>query len=224
MEVIEEIGIDNLKIIQDDTLYRFTSDAVILSKFASYKKGDVVADFCSGSGIIGVHFYALNKGVKSVDLIEIQQELALLSQKSIQINNLQSIFTVINKPIQDLGNEYNEKYSLILCNPPYKKCGSGETNLDKKIAICRHEITVTQEEIIQIASKKLKFGGRLCMCQRVERLTDMIFCLKKFKLEPTRLQFVVTPDKKAPYLYLIEAVKGVKPQLKILQNFVNGVN
>ncbi len=224
MEIIEELGIDNLKIIQDDTLYRFTSDAVILSKFASYKKGDIVADFCSGSGIVGVHYYALNKGVKSVDLVEIQPELSSLSQKSIKLNNLEEIFTVINSPIQDLGREYNEKYSLILCNPPYKKCGSGETNLDKKIAICRHEITVTQEEIIKVASKKLKFGGRLCMCQRIERLTDMITCLRENKLEPSRLQFVVTVDKKAPYLYLIEAVKGVKPQLKILQNFVNGEN
>ena len=55
MKVIEELGIDNLKIIQDDTLYRFTSDAVILSKFADARKNDVVADFCSGSGIVGIH-------------------------------------------------------------------------------------------------------------------------------------------------------------------------
>ncbi|MBO5851087.1 MAG: methyltransferase [Clostridia bacterium] len=222
MEVIEDILIDNLKIIQDDTLYRFTSDAVILSKFASFKKGEVVADFCSGSGIVGIHYYALNKGLKSVDLIEVQQELALLSKKSVELNGLQEKFTVLNMPIQNLGSEYNQKYSLILCNPPYKKCGSGETNLDKKIAICRHEVLVTQEEIISIASKKLKYGGRLCMCQRVERLTEMIVSMKSFGLEPSRLQFIVTNNNQKPYLFLIEAVKGVKPQLKVLENYVNG--
>ena len=88
MLVLDDLLIDGLKIYQDDALYRFTSDAVILSKFASYKKGDVVADFCSGSGIVGLHFYALNNGVKSVDLVEIQSELADLSQKSIEFNNL----------------------------------------------------------------------------------------------------------------------------------------
>lgn len=222
MEVIEDILIDNLKIVQDDTLYRFTSDAVILSKFASFKKGDVVADFCSGSGIVGIHYYALNKNLKSMDLVEVQQELALLSKKSIDLNGLYDKFSVLNMPIQDLGSEYNQKYSLILCNPPYKKCGSGETNLDRKIAICRHEVLVTQEEIISISSKKLKYGGRLCMCQRVERLTEMICLLKEYGLEPSRLQFIVTKNNLKPYLFLIEAVKGVKPQLKVLENYVNG--
>ena len=223
MKVIEELGIDNLKIIQDDTLYRFTSDAVILSKFADARKNDVVADFCSGSGIVGIHYYALNKNCKSVDLIEIQPELASLSKESIALNGLEDIFNVINLPIQQLSNEFNGKYSLILCNPPYKKKNSGEVNGKDKIAMCRHEITVTQEEIIAVASKKLKFGGRLCMCQRIERFTDLIVTLRNNGLEPKTIQFVTTDPSKPPYLFLVNAVKGVKPQLKIPVNVINGV-
>lgn len=223
MEVIEELGIDNLKIIQDDCLYRFTSDAVILSKFADARKNDVVADFCSGSGIVGVHYYAINKNCKSVDLVEIQSDLAALSQKTINLNGLNDIFTVINTPIQQLGNEYNGKYSLILCNPPYKKRDSGEKNMQNHIAMCRHEVTVTQEEIVSVAAKKLKFGGRLCMCQRIERFTDLIIELRKNGLEPKTIRFVTTAIDKPPYLFLINAVKGVKPQLKVLTNIINGV-
>ncbi len=221
MIVLEDLLIDNLKIYQDDTLYRFTSDAVILSKFASVKKGDVVADFCSGSGIVGIHYYALNKNAKSVDLIEIQPELSILSQKSVEINGYAEIFNVINKPIQELSKEYNGKYSLILCNPPYKKAGSGEVNGDIKIAMCRHEVTVTQDEIVEISAKKLKHGGRLCICQRTERLTDLITKMVSVGLSPSRIQFVVNKSGNAPYLFLIEGVKGVKPQLKILPEFVN---
>lgn len=223
MEVIEELGIDNLKIIQDDCLYRFTSDAVILSKFADARKNDVVADFCSGSGIVGVNYYAINKNCKSVDLVEIQSDLAALSQKTINLNGLNDIFTVINTPIQQLGNEYNGKYSLILCNPPYKKRDSGEKNMQNHIAMCRHEVTVTQEEIVSVAAKKLKFGGRLCMCQRIERFTDLIIELRKNGLEPKTIRFVTTAIDKPPYLFLINAVKGVKPQLKVLTNIINGV-
>ena len=222
MEVIENIGIDNLKIIQDDSLYRFTSDAVILSRFASSKKGDIVADFCSGSGIVGIHYYALNKKVKSVDLFEIQKELCDISIKSIELNGLQDKFTAYNMPIQEISNKFNAKYTLILCNPPYKKKNSGEVSIDIKKAMCKHEITVTQEEIIEIASKKLNFGGRLCMCQKVERFTDMIVKMREVGLEPARIQFVLNKEGNAPYLYLIEAVKGVKPQLKVLPNIING--
>lgn len=221
MIVLDDLLIDGIKIFQDDELYRFTSDAVILSKFASYKKGDVVADFCSGSGIVGLHFYALNKGVKSVDFIEIQEELYNLSKKTIEFNKLEDKFNAINLPIQELPKEYNSKYSLILCNPPYKKIGSGEPNSNLKIAMCRHEITVTQDIIIETAYKKLKHGGRLCMCQRTERFIELINKFTSVGLTPSRLQFIVNSSGKAPYLFMIEGVKGVKPQLKILPEFVN---
>lgn len=220
MLVLEDLLIDNLKIYQDDTLYRFTSDAVILSKFAKCKKGDIVADFCSGSGIVGIHFYALNKHVSHVDLIEIQPELSNISKMSVEYNNLSDKFNVINMPLQELSKEYNAKYSLILCNPPYKKQGSGECSEKDKIAMCKHEITITQDEIIEIASKKLQPLGRLCMCQKVERLVEIITKMKECGLEPKTIQFVVNTSNN-PYLVLVEGVKHAKPQLKVLPNFVN---
>ena len=45
-EVLEDMLLDGLKIVQDTRLYRFTSDSVLLSKFARAKRGDRVADFC----------------------------------------------------------------------------------------------------------------------------------------------------------------------------------
>ena len=64
-EVLEDMLIDGLKIVQDTRLYRFTSDSVLLSRFAKAKKKDVVADFCAGSGIVAFHFYALNKQTRA---------------------------------------------------------------------------------------------------------------------------------------------------------------
>ena len=59
MEVVETL-LGELKIVQDTALYRFTSDSVLLSRFARAKYRDNVADFCAGSGVVGLHFYALN--------------------------------------------------------------------------------------------------------------------------------------------------------------------
>ena len=67
-ERIEELFLNGVKIIQNENLYRFTSDAVLLTRFARAKKNEILADFCSGSGIVGLHFYALHpdKGGPSV--------------------------------------------------------------------------------------------------------------------------------------------------------------
>ena len=98
MEVIEELLIGNYKIVQDTERYRFTSDSVLLSKFITAKKGETVADFCAGSGIVGLHFYALNTGIKKVVLFELQSELCALSQKTIALNKLENVFSVENVP------------------------------------------------------------------------------------------------------------------------------
>ena len=220
-ETLEDLLIDGLKIIQNKSLYRFSSDAVLLSRFASFKKGDVVADFCAGSGIVGMHFFALNKGVERIDGYEIQPELADTFRRSIEYNGLQDKIFCFNQPIQDIEKQKNCTYSLILCNPPYKKKNSGGTNLEGHIAICRHEIAVTLEEIIEISAKKLKFGGRLAMCQRVERLTDMLSLMRQYKIEPYKLQFVISGDEPKPYLFLVEGVKGITRQLTVLPTIKN---
>ena len=84
MLVTEDLGIAGLSIYQDDELYRFTSDSVLLSRFASVKPGEVVADLCSGSGIVGFHLYGLNaEKIKSVTFFEMQKPLYDLSVASI---------------------------------------------------------------------------------------------------------------------------------------------
>ena len=87
-EVLEDMLIDGLKIVQDTRLYRFTSDSVLLSRFAKAKKRDKVADFCAGSGIVAFHFYALNKSCPDLtfSLFEMQKSLADLSRKTAVYN------------------------------------------------------------------------------------------------------------------------------------------
>ena len=215
MERLEDLLINGYKIYQDDSLYCFTSDSVILSKFARAKKGDVVADFCAGSGIVGIHLYALNPVIKSVTLFEMQTPLYELSKKSIEINGLEDKITAVNCKVQDVSSEYNEQFSLITVNPPYMKDGTGDENEKECIAVCKREKTLTLEELVKAISKCLKFGGRVNMVHRADRLAEVIFELKKANLEPKRLQFVKNGNKE-PYLFLIEAVKGGKSGLSIL--------
>ena len=55
----EELLAGNVRILQDSALYRFTSDAVLLARFLRAKRGERVADFCAGSGVVGLCFYAV---------------------------------------------------------------------------------------------------------------------------------------------------------------------
>ena len=216
-EVLEEF-FDDKKILQNTKLYRFTSDSVLLSAFARAKVGDNVADFCSGSGVVGFHFACLNPRIASLTLFEMQQSLADMSRRTAELNGFDC--TVVNCKLQDIGREYDDKFSLVLCNPPYEKDGFENEVYEK--AVCRKEITLTLKETADVAFKKLKFGGRLAIVNRADRTAELIYVLKSRGLEPKRLQLVAGADGAKPYLVMVESVKGGKEGIEILPTKING--
>ena len=222
-QVIEDMGIENLRIVQDTQLYRFTSDSVLLSRFARLKKNDRIADFCAGSGIVALHTHALHHQEKlntEYTLFEMQGPLCDLAEKTIALNEF-TCFSVVNCRLQEIPKQYHEYFSLILCNPPYERVGTGFDNDDYEKAICRKEITLTLPEIAQAAAGTLKYGGRLCMVHRADRLAEICYVLKNVGLEVKKLQFVAGKEGGKPYLILLEAVKGGKPSTELLPTIVN---
>ncbi len=217
----EEILDNNIKVYQDDELYTFTSDSVLLSKFAVVKKGDIVADFCAGSGVVGFNLLALNGSfIKSINFFEMQTPLFNLCQKSIEENGLSENCIAINTRLQDIDKSYNEKFSLIVCNPPYMKVGHGENNQNEQKALCKSELSLSLKELCTSFSRCLKFGGRVCLVHRADRLVEVIMELKNNNIEPKKLQFVCSGEKE-PYLFILEGVKGGKSGIKVLNSIKN---
>lgn len=215
-ECAEELFGDKI-IIQNASLYRFTSDSILLSRFARAKAGDNVADFCAGCGAVGLHFLCLNPVVRTLTLFELQPALADMARRSAEYDGLSA--KVVQGRVQDIGAEYDGAFSLVLCNPPYER--GGFENLSYEKAICRKEITVTLAEIISVAAKKLKFGGRLAIVNRADRLAELFYTMKSHGLEPKRMQFVRGGDGLPPYAVMAEGVKGGKPSLTVLPDIVN---
>lgn len=219
-EVLEDMTLDGLKIVQDTRLYRFTSDSVLLSRFAKAKRGDNVADFCAGSGIVAFHFYALNKHTQDIrfTLFELQEELSALSRKTAAYNGFEN-FSFEQGRLQDIKKEYHEKFSLVLCNPPYEKGGFDNDEYVK--AICRKEITINLKEIARAAAFALKYGGRLCMLHRADRLAEVCYTLHDVGIEVKKMQFVGGKSGSKPYLVMVEGVKGGKPCSELLPTIWN---
>ena len=89
MEVLEDLNLENLKIYQDDSLYNFSTDAVLLSNFVEFNHKSTVVDLCSGNGVVGILSSSKNY-YKKIYLVEIQTCLANLAKKSIEYNKLET--------------------------------------------------------------------------------------------------------------------------------------
>lgn len=215
-ERIDDLQLNDLKIIQNKKGFCFGMDSVILSEFAKeIKTGKKILDLGTGTGILPILLSAKTKETK-ITGVEIQCEIAQMAQKSIKLNNLQERINIICEDIKNLKNKCEkESFDAIVTNPPYKKQGTGKINENDMKLISRHEITANLEDFIYIANYLLKDHGEIYMVHRPERLSDILVTLNKYKLEPKKLRFVYTTKEKEANLILIKAVKNAKPFLKI---------
>lgn len=218
-ERIDDLGIKNLKIIQNKKWFCFGIDSVLLANFAkNIKKDSYVLDLGTGSGIMPTLLCGKTK-LKKVVGIEIQKDVCDMAKRSIELNKINEEFEIICDSILNL-NKYFEKqtFDVVITNPPYKKKNTGIINPDEPKMIARHEITANLEDFIRVAKDMLKDKGEFYMVHRPERLVDIFELMRKYKIEPKEIRFIFSNKKEEPKMVMIKGVKNAKSFLKIYPN------
>lgn len=218
-ERIDDLGLKGLQIIQEKDGFCFGIDSVLLSDFAKNIKKDAnVIDLGTGTGIIATLLCG-KTSLKKVVGVEIQKEVYDMAKRSIKLNSLEDKFDIINEDILNLNKIYAQNYfDVVVTNPPYKKKDTGLINESEKKKLSRHEITATLEDFISISNKLLKDKGEFYMVHRPERIVDIIYLMRKYKIEPKELRMVCSEVGKSPKIVLIKGVKNAKPFIKIKDN------
>ena len=218
-EVIDDLELNNLKIIQNKKGFCFGIDSILLSDFAKeLKKNAKVLDLGTGTGIISI-LLCEKTNLKEIIGIEVQKDVYEMAKRSIKLNGLENKFKIINENILNLNNIF-EKNSIdvIVTNPPYKKENTGIINDNQKKLISKHEVTANLEDFIKISKDLLKDKGEFYMVHRPERLVDILSLMRKYKIEPKVLRMVYSTENKPPKLILIKGVKNAKPFLKVKED------
>ena len=183
--------------------HTFGTDAVLLANFAKAKQNDKAVDLGTGCGIIAFLMLRDNN-CQSAFGVDISSEAIELAKKTKEEFNFDN-FTPVLSDLKDLkGKVPFGCHTLVTCNPPYKAPSAGLKNPDSVKSVARHEVECTLEDIIAIGAKLLQTGGRLCMCQRPERLAEMMSLMRKYKVEPKRLRLVCKCVGASPWLVMVE--------------------
>ena len=192
----------------------FSTDSILLSHFSEIRKRDTACDLGTGSGVIPLLWCKRETG--PVTAVDIQEKACAQLAKSLALNHLEDRITVVHAdlrekhPLLPWGS-----FDLVTMNPPYFAAGAGIESLANSDRLTRHETECTLEDAVQTAAKLLRFGGRFCLCQKPERLSDVTFALREAKLELKRLRFVAQKEGRAPWLFLAEGKRGAKPGVRV---------
>uniref|UniRef100_UPI00403ED9C6 tRNA1(Val) (adenine(37)-N6)-methyltransferase n=1 Tax=unclassified Siminovitchia TaxID=2837530 RepID=UPI00403ED9C6 len=222
MELYEDERLDyllaeNLKIIQSPTVFAFSLDAVLLARFAyiPIQKGNII-DLCSGNGVVPLLLSSKTKA--AITGVEIQERLYQMAVRSIRYNRLEDRIRMIHGDLKEITETVGYgKFDVVTCNPPYFASPSPHVmNENQYLAIARHEILCSLEDVIRVSSQLLRQGGKAAFVHRPERLLDILTLMRQYRLEPKRLRFVYPKSGKEANTILVEGTKNGNAGLKTL--------
>jgi len=194
--------------------HRFGTDAFLLADFSGYRQKDVVCDLGTGCGIIPL---IMQKKMPPVVTYAVDIQEGAIEQLRLGLERSETTGIVpVCADLRELWDDAPlDRCDLVTCNPPYKAANAGFESVIDAQKIARHEIMCDIDDVCRAAERLLKFGGRLCVCNRPERLADVISAMKNHNIEPKRIRFVSKTPDDAPWLFLIEGKKGSKPFMKV---------
>ena len=193
----------------------FGLDALLLADFAKPKQNETACDLGSGCGILPL-LWCREAAAKHIHAVELQKEACALLRQAVQENQLQSRISVHEADLRDLrGILPAGQFDLVTMNPPYFAAGSGGVSKTESAKLARHEASCTLAEICAAGTNLLRFGGRLALCCRTERLFELMQAMEAAGAAPKRLRLVAKNTASAPGLALVEARRGGKPGLQM---------
>lgn len=207
---------EDLFIYQNDKLFRYGIDAVLLAHFGRNLRGRVI-DIGTGTGILPL-LLSPSKKISEIVGLELQEEALELARRSVEENGLQEKIQLISGDLMKIDELFiRESFDGLLCNPPYFEKGHGLTCKDKARNLSRSEEAMTLEGLLRAMNYLLKPKAPLYMIYRPRRLGELLRGLTEFDLEPKTLRFVHPRPNKEANLFLLEAVKGGGRQCRVLE-------
>ena len=214
-ERLDDLHRNGYRIIQNERLFCFGIDAVLLSGFANVKDGGRCLDLGTGTGIIPILMEAKTRGSYYAGL-EISKTSAGMAARSVALNGLEHKIEIIQGDIKEAGELFAPaSFDTVTSNPPYMIGRHGLVNSDMEKASARHEILCTLDDVVKAAACLLQPGGHFYMVHRPFRLAEIICTMTRYKLEPKRMRLVYPYVDKEPNMVLIEGVRGGRPRMTV---------
>ena len=211
------LGFDCRKIYQRPDMFNFSLDSILLADFVILNQK--IKDVCDlGTGFAPIPLYLTMKKNLHIVGVEIQEEVAVIAKKNIELNDLEKSVTILHGDINQLDKHFKPgSFDLITCNPPFfKTFPDSNVNLSEYKTIARHEKLITLKQIVKMAKHLLKTKGHLVMVHRTDRLNEILDVLKMYQFTVKRLRFVHTKKHDTAHMVLIDATKQGLEGLKVL--------
>ncbi len=213
-ETLDSLACGGLYVLQKRRGYRYSLDAYLLAAFVDESPGSEVVDVGSGSGVLSILLAAV-KGQR-VTGVEIQDDMADMSQRSVELAALQDRVRIVHADIREYRGQ---RFDAVVTNPPYRPVNAGRINRDQGRAMARHEISLDLDTLIKCSYEMLKPGGRFYLVYPAWRMPDLISVMRAGRIEPKSVMFVHSTPSSSAEIVLVSGLKDGGKELKVCRPF-----
>jgi len=197
---LDSFYLGRILVLQKKKGYRFSLNAPLLADFIKTRKNDNLLELGAGNGIVSLLLSI--KPFKHITAVEIQESLAKLAEKNIQLNHLQGKIEMVQQDLRDFHPK--QRFDVVFSNPPYIKKQDGRLNMSLEKAIARHELKCDIFDIIQKIIEVLKNKGRAYLIYPERRRREFMKAIERYRLKLRTFRSVLPHQTSNPKLFLVE--------------------
>ena len=189
----------DIKIYQHKKMFRINTDTCLLGEFLDFKDDLSVLDIGTNNGAL-LLYSSLHKP-KNIVGIDLNNEALEIAKKNLDMNN------VVNYKLINIdASKYisNDKYDVIISNPPYFVSSEDLKNKNEYLRMARHEEFLTLKSLINTVKVNLKDEGYFYLVHRYTRLNEIKKELNDNSLFINKLCLVYDQNKIDPVSVLIK--------------------
>lgn len=214
-ERLDDLQCKGYQLIQKPEGFCFGVDAVLLSDFVKIKPGQNVLDLCTGSGVIPI-LLAAKTSAGHLTGLELQEDYADMATRSVRYNHLEDKIDILCGDVKEGKKLFQPaSFQVVTVNPPYMTDNHGLKNVYEPKTIARHEVALSLEDVISLASYVLPESGNFFMIHKPFRLAEIFYMMKGYHIEPKRMRLIHPYVDKEPTMVMIQGTKGGRQRITV---------
>jgi tRNA1Val (adenine37-N6)-methyltransferase len=171
---------------------KVNSDSVLLGSWVDTENAKKILDIGAGTGLIALMMAQRTNAL--IDAVEIDKSACEQARDNILNSPWPDRITLHQSSFQDYAQKTNEKFDLIVTNPPYFVNSLKSAEINRTIA--RHSDTLTHNDLLRYTAKILDESGHFALIISqtegirliAEAINYGLYCQKKLFVKSTEEQ------------------------------------
>ena len=145
---------------QDKCAMKVGTDGILLGAWTPLLDSQQILDIGAGTGLIGL-MLAQRQAAAEVTMIEVDEEAALQAKNNVEASPFRDRIQVVCCPVQEFRPEGNQRFDLIVSNPPFFT--GGVISEQEGRASVRHTVKLSHQDLLRSVQRLLAPEGSFCL-------------------------------------------------------------